>query len=232
MKSKLRHALAAGLMPVVYISLMATAVGAPGDLAPSAGEPNYEMASGWWADLWNIWTPVGWKDHLHRFNVLWNGTVLAKPDMNRRSGGQGLQLSLTPDYEGWVRDFKADKLRHDDHQVRQGWNDDDAPVLWSEWTDNETRIRSEVFAHLPGGTAVQTGKEPLFLWLRLRVHEVPQSASAQLTKDFDSHYPITPPGHRNDHVEKCAFCPGPGALSAPVEGRDRQCRRGERPPRS
>src|SRR5689334_14990851 len=62
-------------------------------------EPNYALASGWWTDLWNIWTPVGWKDHLYRFNVLWNGTILAKPDMNRRSGGQGLQLSLTPDYE-------------------------------------------------------------------------------------------------------------------------------------
>ena len=150
-----------------------------------AQEPNYALASEWWTDLWNIWTPIGWKDHLYRFNVLWNGTILAKPDMNRRSGGQGLQLSLTPDYEQWARDFKADKLRIDDHTVRQGWNNDPAPVLWSEWSKNGLRIRSEVFAHVPGGTDLRIGNEPLFLWLRLAIQELSQSSGTQATQDFD-----------------------------------------------
>src|SRR5262249_50106413 len=131
------------------------------------------------------WTPVGWKDHLYRFNVLWNGTILAKPDMNRRSRGQGLQLSLTPDYEQWVRDFKTDKLRLDDHSVRQGWNNDQAPVLWSEWSKNGLRIRSEGFAHVLGGTDLRTGNEPLFLWLRIGIHEPSQSPGTQATQDFD-----------------------------------------------
>ena len=68
---------------------------------PPAPEPDYRTASSWWNDLPNIWTPIGWKDHLCRFNILWNGTILAKPDMNRRTkhlAGQGLQLTITPRY--------------------------------------------------------------------------------------------------------------------------------------
>jgi hypothetical protein len=185
MKLKLNHILSVTLLLALFLNLLAVTAAAAADNPQTSPEPNFKIASEWWADLWNIWTPVGWKDHLHRFNVLWNGTILAKPDMNRRSGGQGLQLSLTPDYQEWVRSFKAGKLRHDDHKVRQGWNRDEAPVLWSEWSKNGMRIRSEVFAHINGGGDVQTGKEPLFLWLRLRVHELGRSERAQSVQDFD-----------------------------------------------
>jgi hypothetical protein len=183
MKLNLNHASLASLVLALSLNLSAAAA-REGNLQPAA-EPDFKTASGWWADLWNIWTPVGWKDHLHRFNVLWNGTVLAKPDMNRRSGGQGLQLALTPDYEEWARNFKADKLRQDDHKVRQGWNNDEAPVLWSEWSKNGWLIRSEVFAHIPGGGDVQTGNEPLFLWLRLRVHDPGKAPPAEKGQNFD-----------------------------------------------
>jgi len=118
MKLNPNHPPYARLALTLSLTLLAVAVAAADDSARPAPEPNFQIASTWWADLWAFWTPVGWKDHLHRFNVLWDGTILAKPDMNRRSGGQGLQLSLTPDYEQWVRKFEADKLRQDDHKVR------------------------------------------------------------------------------------------------------------------
>jgi hypothetical protein len=172
---------------VLTLSLTLSAVTAAraGDGPRPAPEPDFRTASGWWADLWNIWTPVGWNDHLHRFNVLWDGTVLAKPDMNRRSQGLGLQLSLTPDFEDWVRRYKTDRLRQDDRQVRQGWVRDDAPVLWSEWSRGGRRIRSEVFAHLPGGGEVRAGDEPLFLWLRLRVRDPGGPVAPGTVQDFD-----------------------------------------------
>ncbi len=185
MKIHLRPTPLAGVVLALCLRLLGVAVAAPADNPLPVREPDFELASEWWADLWNIWTPVGWKDHPHRFNVLWNGTVLAKPNMNRRTGGQGLQLSLTPDYEEWVRDFKADKLRQDNRKVRQGWRQDEAPVLWSEWSKSGVLIRSEVFAHIPGGTEVQTGKEPLFLWLRLRAQATAQAALARSVQDFD-----------------------------------------------
>ncbi|MCI0534436.1 MAG: hypothetical protein L0Z50_04345 [Verrucomicrobiales bacterium] len=145
---------------------------------PAAAEPNFQIASEWWADLPNIWTPVGWKDHLFRFNVLWNGSILAKPNMNRRSqswAGQGLQLSVTPSQNEGHDDWSSGWLRHDDGMVRQGWDEDDAPVLWSEWSKDGLLLRSGVFAHLAGGGDVQTGIEPLFLWIRLSVHELAET---------------------------------------------------------
>ena len=141
-------------------------------------EPDFQTACQWWADLPNIWTPVGWKDHMFRFNVLWNGTLLAKPDMNRRTeqyAGQGLQLSLTPSFiakPNFWQDWGSGWLHHDDGMVNQGWNADAAPVLWTEWSKDGLLLRSEVFAHIPGGADVATGIEPLFAWMRLSVHEL------------------------------------------------------------
>ncbi len=42
-------------------------------------EPNFETACGWWSDLPNIRTPVGWEGHLFRFSVLWDGMLVAQP---------------------------------------------------------------------------------------------------------------------------------------------------------
>ncbi|HTL16249.1 MAG TPA: hypothetical protein VL793_03380, partial [Patescibacteria group bacterium] len=145
-------------------------------------EPTFALASTWWADLWNIWTPLGWKDHLYHFNVLWDGTILAKPDLNRRSHGQGVQLSLTPDFNDWKQRFAADTLRIDNHRVTQGWKDDTAPVLWSEWTNNGARLRCEVFAHVPGGSELLRGDEPIFLWMRVGIQEVIGAGKVQ---EFD-----------------------------------------------
>ncbi|MFZ5495379.1 MAG: hypothetical protein ACOZE5_08595 [Verrucomicrobiota bacterium] len=145
---------------------------APATASQPAIEANYQIASEWWTDLPNIWTPIGWNDHLFRFNVLWNGSILAKPDMNRRSqswAGQGLQLTIAPSEDETHDEWRAVGLRHDDGMIRQGWKEDDAPVLWSEWAKDGLLLRSEVFAHLKGGGDVQTGDEPLYLWIRLSV---------------------------------------------------------------
>jgi len=42
-------------------------------------EPDAAVAAGWWPPQRNVWTPIGWKDHLFRFNVLYDGTVIASP---------------------------------------------------------------------------------------------------------------------------------------------------------
>ena len=66
---------------------------------PSA-EPTFETATQWWPEMPNKWAPVGWKDHLVRFNVLWSGAILAKPNLNRRTSqyeGLGAQFTIVPD---------------------------------------------------------------------------------------------------------------------------------------
>jgi hypothetical protein len=62
-------------------------------------EPNFETAAQWWPEMPNKWAPIGWKDHLLRFNVLWSGAILAKPNLNRRTSqyeGQGAQFTFVP----------------------------------------------------------------------------------------------------------------------------------------
>jgi len=47
---------------------------------PPSAEPTAEMACTWWRDLRDYWTPIGWKDHPLRFNVLFNGSIIADHD--------------------------------------------------------------------------------------------------------------------------------------------------------
>jgi hypothetical protein len=140
-------------------------------------EPDFRQACEWWADLPSIWTPIGWKDHMFRFNVLWNGTILAKPDLNTRTGqwaGQGLLLSVSPHCTA-----------NDDGMTRQGWQTGDAPALWTEWSTQGVTLRSEVFAHIPGGGDTQSGIEPLFAWVRLLIHDLCPALPLEESHVFD-----------------------------------------------
>ncbi|MBI2191629.1 MAG: hypothetical protein HYU36_06575 [Planctomycetes bacterium] len=142
-------------------------------------EPDFQAACTWWSDLPDIWTPVGWKNHLFRFNVFWNGMIMAQPDCNRRTEawkGQGVQLTFlaaTPfvTFEDFVPLERTTYTYRDDGMVQQGWEGTEAPVLWTEWSADGVLLRQHVFAHIPGGGEVQTGVEPLFAWIRLSIRD-------------------------------------------------------------
>ena len=51
----------------------------PAVAEPALPEPNVEIASQWWPQLENVYSPIGWKNHLFRFNVFYNGMIMAKP---------------------------------------------------------------------------------------------------------------------------------------------------------
>ena len=57
----------------------ASASSADQSIKEAAGEPTLEMAKGWWPPQRSGWTPIGWKDHLFRFSVLYNGMITATP---------------------------------------------------------------------------------------------------------------------------------------------------------
>jgi len=138
-------------------------------------EPNMQMASHWWPEIENVWTPIGWKDHPLRFNVLYNGILIGDP-VRQHSWGQGIQLTFIAapqkDLPPLQTNATAYPLAREDGGVGiQGWNDKATPVLWTEWRTNGLRLRAEVFGHIPGGEPVRTGKEPLFAWIRLRILE-------------------------------------------------------------
>lgn len=139
-------------------------------------EPSIQTACQWWRDLHDVWTPIGWKNHMFRFNVLWNGTIYARPDLNRRTEkwkGQGAQIAFAPTASdiGGVNLWGTTYLFRDDGMTRQGWNDTKAPVLWTEFWTQGLVIREEVFGHIPGGADIERGDEPLFAWVRYRIHD-------------------------------------------------------------
>lgn len=151
-------------------------------------EPDFQQACGWWEDLTNIWTPVGWKDHLVQFSVFWDGMILAEPCLNRRSQqwkNQGAQISFIPKCNPTDASRGYTYLRQDDRSVNQGWNNTAAPVLWTEWNQDGVLLRQEVFAHIPGGGDVKSGDEPLFAWIRLSVRDLCPSLPIEETHGFN-----------------------------------------------
>jgi hypothetical protein len=146
--------------------------------------------------LRNVWTPVGVKNHPFRFNVLYNGTVLADPHPLRDIGGHAIKTYLAPYAEFGVQmtflpsiDGNLPAVRTQPYQLSaspdggvglQGWDPRPAPLLWTRWpithhTGNTgVVLREEVFAHTPNGKPVKTGREPLYAWIRLSVEHVDQ----------------------------------------------------------
>src|SRR5262245_50919849 len=93
--------------------VLATHSAAAGPLASAVAsrEPDYEVAASWWPPLNAIITPVGWKDHFFRFNVLFDGTLIARTDPQLSHGaevmprtqkwkGLGVQLAFWPTWSG------------------------------------------------------------------------------------------------------------------------------------
>ena len=167
-----------------YVDLRAQGAGDSAALPPaaqsaSAGsssvEPDFETAAGWWSDLRNIWTPVGWREHAFRFNVLFDGTLLVEPKrhLERLGGNRGVQLTFAPVTDDMRPGKQLSGLgaSADDDRVMQGWSESRAPVLRSEWVAQGLVFNQEVFAHVHGGRAVETGVEPLFAWVRLSIRD-------------------------------------------------------------
>ena len=92
-------------------------------------EPDFQTACGWWSELPNKWTPIGWRDHMHRFNVLWNGSVLATVSGRQErtkawKDEPALHLNLAPAASPEVEPSNwspsASSRRVDDGMIRQG----------------------------------------------------------------------------------------------------------------
>lgn len=147
-------------------------------------EPNVELAKLWWPEQRNVWTPIGWKDHFFRFNVLYNGAVIFEPfsDMSSRANarkfkGSDFQLTFTPwpnDHPPGLPKERMASWRLDGGHGLQHWREDkETPVLCTDFPLQEGMVMHEqVFAHLSGGGDVVTGMEPMYAWIRLSVTHV------------------------------------------------------------
>ncbi len=184
------HCLAAALLCLGQASALAT----------PAAEPNADIAAGWWPDMENTWVPIGWKDHPLRFNVLYNGTLIAQP-VRYPARGQGMQLTFLPSRAGEPpvsTTTQPYQLRSRDEGVgEQGWTDQPAPVLWTRLWGDGGILSQEVFAHLRGGGRVQTGAEPLFAWVRLSVENAPPGGAFAMIRINAPHIQTEMDRHKN-----------------------------------
>lgn len=111
----------------------------PTPLAASDPEPNIERCKHWWLPQRNVWTPIGWKGHLFRFNVVYNGALIcdpnwvlaAKPNTQPWHGKNFQTTVVMPMRGGGFRDFPSTVREVWDDDLgygKQGWEEDsDAP---------------------------------------------------------------------------------------------------------
>jgi len=185
-----RRASVPWLLITVAIMICTASSAADPHAAAREPEPNVEIASAWWPEMENTWVPIAWKDHPLRFNVLYNGTLIAQP-VRYPARGQGVQLTFVPSSSGeapTLADTQPYQLKTRDGGVgQQGWSEQAAPVLWTRVAQDGVVLREEIFAHVPGGQAVQTGSEPLVAWIRLTLEKAEGTAAYALIRVNQPH---------------------------------------------
>ncbi|WP_344150554.1 hypothetical protein [Kribbella yunnanensis] len=185
------------------------------------GEPNVQEALRWWAPQRGVWTPVGWKSHLFRFDMFYNGTMVCQPAVALPVGHPKPYLDAYVNKDFQVTPVMPDRgvippmptgryyLYKGDFGVGiQGWQQDKhTPVLWTEHRRQEgVVLRQSVFAHLRGAPDVQTALEPIYAWTRFSIEQVsevrpPASFSfvLRLSKAYIKHR-IDPPQQQDAFV--------------------------------
>ena len=144
-------------------------------------EPSVEMAKTWWQEQTNVWTPIGWQNNYHRFVVLYNGALMLDPGGGfftrqhaRQFLGQDFMLTFHTEANGLPKPLPTTPVNIrglDFGYGIQSWDTtQEAPILWTEFRKQSGLIiRAEMFAHQQGSGDVQTGLEPLYAWIRLKV---------------------------------------------------------------
>ena len=147
------------LISALFAAMLGLSCKAAPDRTQNAqpAEPDAALAACWWQPQRNVWTPLGWKDHLFRFNVLYNGTVIAQPhpagrEITAKGAGQGVQLTVSPSADGEIpKQQRLEPYQLSSNPDRglghQGWSENSTPVLWTDWKLNEGLVlRKEIFA--------------------------------------------------------------------------------------
>lgn len=160
---------------------------------PCINEPNIPLAKLWWPDERNVWTPIGWKDHFFKFNVVYDGAIVFEPFSPSSSRpqalpykGQGFQATFIPWPNENIPALPGQETtlwtQGDGGHGLQGWDTNYvSPVLWTDYPCQEGVVfRVETFGHVAGGDPVKTGLEPYYAWIRVSViHVDPLSAPKQ-----------------------------------------------------
>lgn len=177
-----------------------------------SAEWNAARACEFWPDQRGHWAPVSWKDHLHDFNILYNGTILACP------GGAGTNRNVRPEDQTFATEMRVrftpelPSVDWCDETLSRGLSPDGRHIAsWASRAAPEYIIEQPIcntaicveqrqFAHVPGNRPVVRGDEPLFLWVRVVVSDVIESINR-----FDHIYCCLTPLKPTVHMAMTAF---------------------------
>lgn len=155
-------------------------------------EADVETAKSWWPEQYNVWTPLCWPDHFHKFAAIYNGNVLISPGQATAAKphakpflGEDFQLTFCASADGREWPVPARGLfaltgsypilrEWDGGLGVQGWlPGHEAPVLRTEYRSKDGIVlETNMFAHINGAGDVRTGIEPEYLWIRIAVKHV------------------------------------------------------------
>jgi hypothetical protein len=210
----------------VILLLALASVAHAANSTPGEPEPTAAIAANWWPPMRNVWTPIAWKDHAFRFNVLFDGSIFCQPEGGglpkpylAKYRGEGARLTVCLNGIGAANAASKEPYllatRRGFNAGQQGWSEQAAPMLWTDYrvSDRGFIVRQEVFAHVTGANASQ-GDEPLWAWIRYTVREVaamepPERVrfDVQLggidvtsTMNYDSNLRVTPSDTRYPRV--------------------------------
>ncbi len=176
--------------------------------AAAEAEANINLAKLWWPEQKNVWTPIGWKNHYFRFNILYNGDVIADPNGSwlspRKNAipfvGKDFLVSVRPSKSGKPTPLPKERIsvwKIDGGVGLQGWNEaHETPVLYTDFPlQDGLVIRKEIFAHVKGGIEPGNSNDPLFAWIKISVIYVDENrhpdqypVCIQLSKNYYDHH--------------------------------------------
>src|SRR4051812_10557050 len=119
LRSEMSSSLYARIVLLLVVALVASSSASAGEAPKCSDEPNIKTALSWWEPQRNVWTPIGWKDHLFRFDVVYNGHLLCAPAGRldkphiQKYKGQDFQLNFYPSPDG-----KLPPMPHDGTKLK------------------------------------------------------------------------------------------------------------------
>lgn len=131
-------------------------------------EPDMKIAASWYPRMKNQYAPLGWKNSLFEFLVLWNGDIAAPTKIPLKRGLEAYHHADAQFNFHWkvgdLLGYGASKL-FDNSPIKQEYLDGWKPVIISTSLVHGLEIKETAFVHFPKTGEVTEGDENLFMWV-------------------------------------------------------------------
>ncbi len=139
-----------------------------------ACELNMKTALGWYPKMKNQFAPLGWKDNLFEFLVMWNGDIVAPTKVPLKKGLESYHHADAQFNFFWkvgdIFECGGDKL-HDNAPVWQEYLDGWKPAIITNKFVQGLEITEMAFVHSHKTGEPANGDENMFLWLNFSINK-------------------------------------------------------------